>query len=37
MKDIMKIAKSLESSTILMKDVNQWIENETKKQRGIFS
>ena len=36
MKDIMKIATSLESSTLLMKDVNQWIENETKKQRGIF-
>ena len=36
MKDIMTIATSLESSTLLMKDVNQWIENETKKQRGIF-
>ena len=34
MKDVMKIIKSLESSTILMEDVNQRIENETKKNKG---
>ena len=37
MKDIMKIIKALEKSSILLKGVSKTIENETKEQRGGFS
>ena len=36
MKDIMKIIKALENSSILLKGVSKTIKNETKEQRGGF-
>ena len=36
MKDIMKIIKALENSSILLKGVSKTIKNETKEQRGVF-
>ena len=36
MKDIMKIIKALENSSILLKGVSKTIKNETKEQRGEF-
>ena len=36
MKDIMKIIKALENSSILLKGVIKTIKNETKEQRGEF-
>ena len=36
MKDIMKIIKALENSSILLKGISKTIKNETKEQRGGF-
>ena len=36
MKNIMKIVKSLEDSSLLIKDVTKITENKTKKQRGGY-
>ena len=36
MRNMMKIVKSLEDSSLLIKDVTQTIEIETKEQRGGF-
>ena len=36
MNDIMKIFKSLEESGLLIKGVNEAIQNEAKEQKGIF-
>ena len=36
MKDILKIAKSLENSGLLLKGVSETITNETKEQKGGF-
>ena len=36
MNDIMKIAKALEDSNILLKGVTKTIKNETKEQKGGF-
>ena len=36
MNDIMKIVKSLEESTLLIKDVIETIQNEAKEQKGRF-
>ena len=36
MKDIVKIVKSLEESSLLIKDVSETIENESKVQKGGF-
>ena len=37
MNDILKIAKALEDSNILLKGVTKTIKNETKQQKGGFS
>ena len=36
MNDIMKIVKSIEESSLLIKGVSQTIKNETKEQKGGF-
>ena len=36
MKDIIEIVKSLEDSGLLLKEVNETIQNEAKKQKGGF-
>ena len=36
MEDIMKIAKSLENSDLLIKGVSETIQNEAKEQKGGF-
>ena len=36
MNDIMKIVKSLEESSLLIKDVSETIKNEAKEQKGRF-
>ena len=36
MKDIIEIVKSLEDSGLLLKGVNETIQNEAKKQKGAF-
>ena len=36
MNDVMKIVKSLEESSLLIKDVSQTIKNEAKEQKGGF-
>ena len=36
MNDILKIAKALEDSNILLKGVTKTIKNETKQQKGGF-
>ena len=36
MRDIIKIAKSLQDSGLLMKSVSQTMKNETKEQRQYF-
>ena len=36
MDDILKIVKSLENSGVLLKGVNETIQNEAKEQRGGF-
>ena len=36
MKEIMKIVKPLEDSSLLMKDINQTIEIKTKEQRDRY-
>ena len=36
MKDILKIAKSLENSGLLLKGVSETIKNEAKEQKGGF-
>ena len=36
MNDIMKIAKSLEESGLLIKDASETVKNEAKKQKGEF-
>ena len=36
MNDIMKIVKSLEESSLLIKGLNEAIKNETKEQKGGF-
>ena len=36
MEDIMKIVKSLEDSSLLLKGVGQIIQNEVKEQKGKF-
>ena len=36
MKDIMKVAKSLEKSELLIKGISERIENEAKEQKGGF-
>ena len=36
MEDIMKIAKSLEESRLLIKGISETIKNETKGQKGDF-
>ena len=36
MQDIMKMVRSLEESGLLIKAVNETIENEAKEQRGRF-
>ena len=36
MDDILKILKSLEDSGVLLKGVNETIQNEAKEQRGGF-
>ena len=36
MEDIMKIAKSLEDSCVLIKGITETIVNETKEQKGGF-
>ena len=36
MNDIMKIVQALEDSSILLKEINKTIENETKEQNGGF-
>ena len=35
-KDIMKMAKSLEDSALLLKRVSESIQNEAKEQKGVF-
>ena len=36
MEDIIKIVKSLEDSGLLLKGVSETIQNEEKKQKGVF-
>ena len=36
MKDITKIVKSLEDSSLLLEGVSETIQNEAKEQRGVF-
>ena len=36
MKDIMKVAKSLEKSELLIKGISETIKNEAKEQKGGF-
>ena len=36
MKDIIEIVKSLEDSGLLLKGVNEAIQNEAKEQKGVF-
>ena len=36
MEDIIKIAKSLEDSGILLKGVSETVQNEVKEQKGRF-
>ena len=36
MEDIIKIVKSLEDSSVLLKGVSETIRNEAKEQRGNF-
>ena len=36
MKDIVKIVKSLEDSSLLLEGVSEIIQNEAKEQRGVF-
>ena len=36
MKDIMKIVKSIEVFRLLLKAVSETIQNEAKKQNGVF-
>ena len=36
MKDIIKIVKSLEDSDLLLKGVNETVQNEVKEQKGGF-
>ena len=36
MNDVLKIVKSLEDSGVLLKGVNETIQNEVKEQRGGF-
>ena len=36
MKDIIEIVKSLENSSLLLKEVSETIQNESKEQKGGF-
>ena len=36
MNDIMKIVKSLEESTLLIKDVSETVKNKTQEKKGGF-
>ena len=36
MKDIIKIVKSLEGSSLLLKGISQTVQNEAKEQKGWF-